>query len=190
MDKFFHIRMLMGIILGLSITHLLKGLVKFVEHPGKVKAYWIHLLWVFYLFLLIAHFWWWEFSLHTITSWNFVSYFYLILYTACFFVNASLLFPEQINDYTGYEDYFYSRRGWFFGALGFTFLMDIIDTLLKGVNHMTHLGYEYLAYIFLHVIGCLLAMKVRDERFHGAFVIVVIIYQIIFIYRLYFTLES
>jgi len=69
-------------------------------------------------------------------------------------------------------------------------LLDIVDTLLKGVNHMTHLGNEYLAYIFLHVVGCLLAMKVRNERFHGAFVIVVIVYQIIFIYRLYFTLES
>ncbi len=35
MDIFFHIRILIGIILSLSITHLLKGGVKFIEHPGK-----------------------------------------------------------------------------------------------------------------------------------------------------------
>lgn len=190
MDKFFHIRMLMGTILGLSIAHLLKGVVKIIEHPGKVKIYSVHMLWVLYLLLLIVHFWWWEFSLHLITTWNFLTYLYLIVYTASFYVNASLLFPEAMSEYSGYEEYFYSRRKWFFGVLTCTFLLDIVDTLIKGESHMAYLGYEYVLYIAFHLVGYLLAIKINDERFHKAFVVVVIAYQFVYIFRLYFTLQS
>ena len=71
METFGHIRMVMGFILSLSIAHLLKGTVKFVQHPGREKPYWIHLSWVFYIFILLVHFWWWEIPLHVIKRWTF-----------------------------------------------------------------------------------------------------------------------
>lgn len=46
MDFFNHIKTVISIILGLSIGCLLNGTVKFVQHPGRTKPYWVHLLWV------------------------------------------------------------------------------------------------------------------------------------------------
>ena len=36
---------------------------------------------------------------------------------------ASLLFPDDMSDYDGYEDYFLSRRRWFFGLFATTFVV-------------------------------------------------------------------
>ena len=32
-QQFFHIRMIVGVVVGLSITNLLKGIVRFIVHP-------------------------------------------------------------------------------------------------------------------------------------------------------------
>src|SRR5690348_14362121 len=63
MDQFFHIRMLVSMIVSLSMAHLLKGVAKIIEHPKRKEIYWVHLLWVFYMFIQIIDFWWWEFRL-------------------------------------------------------------------------------------------------------------------------------
>lgn len=91
-------------------------------------------------------------------------------------------------DYTGYEDYFYSRRAWFFGLLGTTYLLDVIDALLKGEEHFTRYGHEYLIRTPVFVALCIAAILVRDRRFHIAFVAVTLIYQVSFILRLFDTI--
>lgn len=91
-------------------------------------------------------------------------------------------------DYTSYEDYFYSRRAWFFGLLGTTYLLDVIDTLLKGEEHFARYGHEYLIRTPVFVGLCIAAIMVRDRRFHIAFVAVTLIYQVSFILRLFDTI--
>ena len=54
METFGHVRMVIGFILSLSIAHLLKGTAKFIQHPNREKPYWIHLAWVFYIFILLV----------------------------------------------------------------------------------------------------------------------------------------
>lgn len=80
MDTFFHIRMVMSIIMGLSITHLLKGGTKIIEYPKKYKPYWVHLLWALYVFLLLIYFWWFEIHLREIKQWVFIEYVFVIGY--------------------------------------------------------------------------------------------------------------
>ncbi len=43
---FLHIRVVMGIILGLSITTVLKGLAQIIEHPQRRGCSALHLGWV------------------------------------------------------------------------------------------------------------------------------------------------
>ena len=38
-----------------------------------------------------------------------------------------------MSDYDGFEGYFYSRKGWIFGFLALLFLVDVGDTLIKGL---------------------------------------------------------
>ena len=44
----------------------------------------------------------------------------------------------------GYQDYFLSRRRWFFGFAALTEALDVVDTLIKGEDHLRSLGLEYL----------------------------------------------
>jgi hypothetical protein len=185
MEKFTHIRIVIGIILSLSIAHLLKGVSKIIEHPGRNRPYWIHLLWVFYVFLQLIYFWWWEFSLGKLMEWTFVAYIFIIFYIILFYILSSLLFPDDLKDYGGYREYFYSRRKWFFALLGATFLVDIGDTLLKGRPYMEHLGGEYPIRVAVHFLLCLIAIRVRKEWFHAILVTSFILYGFSWILRRY-----
>ncbi|QIY84216.1 hypothetical protein HER18_12155 [Chryseobacterium sp. NEB161] len=55
-DTFNHLKTIISIILGLSIGTLLNGSVRFIQHPGRYKPFWVHLLFVLYIFILMIHF--------------------------------------------------------------------------------------------------------------------------------------
>lgn len=187
-DIFPHIRIVMGMVIGLGVTRLLSGLARIVQHPGQYRLYPVHLAWVVSVLLMLVHFWWWEFGLFQIESWTFGKYLFIILYAVTLFMLCALLFPDSMLDYTSYEDFFYSRRAWFFGLLAATYLLDVIDTMLKGPEHFARFGVEYLFRTPVFVALCVIAMLVRDRRFHIAFVAAALIYQISFILRLFDTI--
>ena len=53
MDIFEYVAVLVSIIIGLGMAHLLRGLVRIIQHPGRHPAYWVHLGWVGYLARLV-----------------------------------------------------------------------------------------------------------------------------------------
>lgn len=179
--------MVIGFILSLSIAHLLKGVAKIIEHPGRNKPYWVHLLWAFFVFLQLIYFWWWEFNLERIREWTFLSYIFIIFYIILFYVLCSLLFPDDLRDYGGYREYFYSRRKWFFALMGATFLVDIGDTLLKGTSYLQSLGTEYLLRNAVLFVLCGVAIRASKPRFHALLVIGFILYNVSWILRRYLT---
>lgn len=113
METFGHVRMVIGFILSLSIAHLLKGTAKFIQHPGRERPYWIHLSWVGYIFILLIHFWWWEIPLHTIKQWTFPEYIFVISFITTFFLLCALLYPDDVKEYNGYQDYFFQDENGF-----------------------------------------------------------------------------
>lgn len=187
-EIFLHIRVIMAIVLGMSITRLLTGVANFVQHPGKFKLYLVHIGWVAWMLLMLIHFWWWEFWLHGIESWTFEIYLFLICYTILLFLLCALLFPDNIAEYSGYEEFFISRRRWFFGILACVFVFDLIDTLLKGREHFDAFGQEYLIRVPVYLVLCVVAMITPNRRFHAVFVIGSLVYEISWIVRLFHTL--
>ena len=184
-EVYLHIRVIIGIVLALSIARLLNGLARLVQHPRHGRVYLVHLGWVATLLLDVLHFWWWEFRLAFVQTWTFGIYFFVIFYASLFFFLCALLFPEDLEDYADFEDYFISRRKWFFGILAVTFVADLFDTLLKGVAYFESLGPEYPVRAAVYVALCLVAMAVTDRRFHAWFVAVSLVYQVTWILRLY-----
>jgi hypothetical protein len=124
MDTYLHIRVLFSMILGLGMSRLLGGVGRIVQHPRLYKVYWVHLVWTLFLFLYMIHFWWWEFRLFNIHVWTFPLYFFIALYAVLLFLLCVLFFPEEMADYTGFKDYFYSRRQWIFALMTLLFLAD------------------------------------------------------------------
>lgn len=185
MDPYSHLKVVLGILLGLAIRHLLNGAVKLVQHPGRNQAYWIHLLWSFYLFLMMIHFWWWEFHLIQVKHWLFTQYFFVIVYIIVYYILCALLYPDDLKDYSGFKEYFYSRKGWFFGLLGASFLLDVVDTAIKGREYFLHFGWEYPVRNALHFVLCLIAVKTNNPRFHAALAILFVVYEVSYILRLF-----
>ena len=180
---FVHVRIAMGIVLGLSITRLLAGLARIVQHPGREKIYPLHLAWVLAVLLFVIDFWWWEFRLSTLPRFSFALFVFVVFYASLFYFLCALLFPDDIRDYAGYEDYFMSRRKWFFGILALTAIADVADTLFKGVDYFNSFGIEYQLQTVITVALCLVAMVTRNQLFHGVFVAASILYQVSWIVR-------
>src|SRR5262245_19377267 len=128
-DAFPHIRIVMGMIIGLGVTRLLSGVARIAQHPGQYRLYPVHLAWVLSILLSLVHFWWWEFGLFAVENWTFGKYLFILLYAVVFFLLCAFLFPESMQDYSSYEDYFFARRGWFFGLLAVTYVLDVADTM-------------------------------------------------------------
>ena len=114
----------------------------------------------------MTHFWWWEFRLKNIEAWNFQTYFFLILFITMYYTLCALLFPDDIKDYDDrYEDYFYSRKKWFFGVLAVTFVADIIDTRVKGAGYFLSSTWEYPVRNSVHFALCPLRAILHPAAF-------------------------
>lgn len=187
-EFFPHVRIVMGMVIGLGITRLLMGAAGLVQHPARARLSLIHLLWAFSILLELIFFWWWEFELYALTTWSFGDFFFLISYAIALFLLAALLFPDRIEEYDGYEDFFLRRRHWFFGVFAATFLLDIVDTLIKGAPYFDNLGIAYLVQVPVGIVLALLAILTADRRFHLGLVLAHLAYQGFWIARL-FTLD-
>lgn len=184
---FGHVRVLISLVAGMGLTRLLVGVARIIQHPAGKKVYWVHLGWVLWMFLGLINFWWWEFRLSQLHDWKFVYYVFLIVYATTYFLLCALLFPDPMEEYAGYRDYFMSRRSWIFGVLALLFVLDIGDTLIKGTGYFATLGIEYPLRAAIHVALCLVAMRSANPRFHAAFVVLALAYQASWILRQYET---
>jgi hypothetical protein len=182
-EIFIHVRVALGIVLGLSITRLLSGLARIVQHPAREKVYPLHLAWVFAVLLFVIDFWWWEFRLSALPRFSFELFVFVLFYASLFYFLCALLFPDDMQDYDGYADYFMSRRRWFFGILALTAIADVADTLFKGVDYFRSFGIEYPLQTAITIALCLVAMATKNQLFHGAFVAANIAYQVSWIVR-------
>lgn len=176
-DVFVHVRMVMSTVVGLGLTRLLLGMAGLIQHPSRAKLSLIHMLWVVSMVIELILFWWWEFGLTGLPHWNFGTFAFLIFYAITLFALAALLFPDRLDDYDGYEDFFIRRRHWFFSIFGLTFLLDLVDTLIKGTPYFDAMGILYIAQIPFGLVFSAIAIWTPNRRFHLGFVLLHLAYQ-------------
>jgi hypothetical protein len=186
---FEYVMVLVSIIIGLAITHLLQGIARIVQHPGQHRLYWVHLVWVAWAFCAVITWWWWEFRFRSIETWTFQLYFFVLGYAFLNYLLCALLFPDDLDRYDGYETYFYSRRAWFFSLGAAYFAVDLVDTLAKGTAHFASFGLEYPLATGSMIVLCLFAAVSRNERFHAAFAVLMLAYQISWVLRYFDTMN-
>jgi hypothetical protein len=186
---FTHLRILMGTVIGLGMGRLLIGFAGIIQHPGRARLSATHLIWAASILITLVHFWWWEFALFTVTSWTFGAFIFLIAYCTALFMLCVLLFPDDIKEYDGYEDFFMSRRAWFFGFFAATVIFDIFDSSLKGWDYLQSFDVEYAIAVPVSLALCVIAMITRNRRFHLIFAIMQVLYQLSWIIRLFRTVS-
>ncbi len=185
MEIFEYIAVLTSIIIGLGMAHLLRGLVRLIQHPDRHLVYWVHLAWVAYLFFTLVFWWWWEFRLGTLETWTFLVYIFVVFYAFLMFVVSALLFPDDLEGYGDFHTYFHARRAWFFALMAVTFVVDLGDSLLKGLDYFMNLGMEYFVVGTLQIVLAVAAIFVRSERYHQVLVVTFLVYQVSWAVRMF-----
>ena len=161
MHMFEYVIVLISIVIGLAATHLMQGIADLIQNPRRVRIWWVHLVWVAYMFLSIVFWWWWEFQLQHIRTWTFAIYLFVIFYAFYLYLICAVLFPRNVEGFDGYKDYFLARRGWFFGLLIGWSVIDIIDTWIKGPDYFASLGPTALVFNTALVLCSLVGIIAR-----------------------------
>jgi len=141
-DQFQHVMVLTSIIIGLGITHLLLGVSAAIDLTSNesrcVRLSWASGFWVAYVFLWMILFWWWEFRLLDILKhWSLWNYFVVICYSMVLFFQVTLLVPRDWDKIDNMNEYFLSKRRWFYPVLLLGFTIDFLDSYMKD-------GMEYV----------------------------------------------
>lgn len=187
MEMFEYVAVLTSIVIGLGIAHLLQGVSRVIQHPGRELLYWVHLTWVAGMFFQAIFWWWWEFRLGEVEVWTFQLYLFVLVYAVVIYLCCALLFPADLDGYSGYRDYFYSRRAWFFGLLATAYVIDLADSWFKGPDHFFSLGTEYYTTTVLQAALLGGAAITRHERYHQVLAVLTLAYQISWALRLFET---
>lgn len=108
MSNFSIVATVLSLVLGLSVTRVLLGLVTVfrIRHTSPVD--WVPLAWVGILFMIQLEYWWAINQLPTLRpSFSFHEFVFLVLLTLMLFLAAALLLPSRIEDeQSGLRRYF------------------------------------------------------------------------------------
>ena len=188
-NLYLHVRVLVGIILGLSVTRLIGGIASFIQHPTRYRVSFLHLGWVAWTLMNVIAFWWWEYGLRLIERWNLALYVFVCFYASMYYFLSALLFPNDVNEYDGYQDYFLSRRVWFFSFVAVSEVLDLVDTWIKGSTYFWSFGTELIISVGVSIVLCAIAASTRNLTFHALFVIIGILYEGIGFVRYFYVLS-
>lgn len=188
MSVFEYVSVLTSIVIGLGIAHLLRGVAGLIQHPSRYKTYWVHLIWVAFMFFQAIFWWWWEFAFEELKVWTFHLYLFVLIFAFIIYLLCALLFPSDLEGYSGYEQYFISRRFWFFGLLAVYFVVDIGDTLFKGMDYLVSLGPQYPASTVILVTGCMVAAYTAHRGFQAVFALVALGIQVLWAFSSFGTI--
>ena len=186
---FDYVMTLAAVIIGLAITHLMQGLARLLHEPGKVKIWWVHLVWVAYMLLTSVFWWWFEYVLRGVELWTFAKYLFVLSDAFITYMIAAVLFPGGSSGFASYEDYFLARRGWFFGLQIIALALDPIDSALKGLTHLESLGAEYWIAIIVSIVLAIIGILSARKRVQGAIAVLFLVYQISWIARMFATVQ-
>ncbi|HEX8148012.1 MAG TPA: hypothetical protein VF591_12600 [Pyrinomonadaceae bacterium] len=166
MEAFGYVSVIFSVVIGLGLSHLLTGIVELFKARGRVRFYWVHLLWVGLTFVGHIFLWWTMWNLRLLRDWNFFSFLLLLLAPVLLYVAASFLIPKVEADASiNLREYFYENHPAFFGVTAaFTALMGAENWLLTG-----HLSPPSVMAVFAlwFVLLCASAV-IKNPRYHAA----------------------
>ena len=185
MSAFDYVMTLAAVVIGLALTHLMQGVGRILEDPKGAKIWWVHLLWVAHTGLLSVFWWWFEFGLRRTPVWTFQLYAFVLGYAFLIYLICTILFPHDLGPERDFRHYFLARRRLFFGLLITLLVVDVIDTLSKGMAHFASLGLEYPVSQAALILLCVGGMVSRRERVQAVIVVVAFGYLVLRVTRFF-----
>jgi len=190
-DQFQHVMVLTSIIIGLGITHILVGIGSAMErvsgHGAPLRLGWAHGTWLGVVFVWMVLFWWWQFRLLAILKvWSLGLYFFIILYAVLLFLLAVILIPRDWRITDSLDDYFLSKRYWFYPVFLVANVADIADSFLKG-GWQYLVGIGVLSWVFTaaSVPICLIGVLSNNRLVHSLMAVIFLVWLVIATFEIY-----
>jgi len=190
MDAFNYLSVLISIILALGMTRVLAGVGEMLQARSRRRIYWVHAVWIVNLFLYLVVAWWIFYRWRNQQPWTFFLFLFVLISPTILFLASLLLFPSEgaLDQFIDYKKHFYANHRAFFAIFSMFTLVDIVDTLLKGIPHFLELGPQYVISNSLYFAGLATAAITRNERYHQFFGLFFFVQTIIASFALFRTL--
>ena len=164
MGPYQHVVVVMSIVLGLSVTQLLKGLAQIYRTRNRIRPYWIHTAWVVLLVVFSLLLWWLFWNYRDIEDWSFFRFVLYLSPMILFYFLTSIAIPDPSEPVTSYKEYFFANRVGFFGAFAVqVVLVHAAGVIVRGLPVVDRSDPFRLATVVL----LLIAMKSASERVHA-----------------------
>lgn len=178
MSLFEYLMVMVSIILGLSITQVLRGLSKLARSPNRSV---VVTLYGTFLFALHVQTWWALWDLSTVPEWNFVFFLLLISLPSVLFATTELLFPMATTAETDWHAHYESVRKWFLSVLAFWTVLALLETRIFMGVPLTHpYRIVQLSILSLIVAGLLLPARRAQVWIAGSVLFLLIAGQLVF----------
>ena len=144
---FSYLGVLIAVILGLTITHLIIGLSKLIQMRRSVRVYWVHVVWTGNVLIYVLALWWGMFWWNGLLDWTFEKFLFITVYAIVLFFMAALLYPFEFVEGMDFEEYFFDNKNWFFAIFLTATLLDVVETVWKGIIGLRPVPAQYVFYI-------------------------------------------
>jgi len=165
---FDYFSVLISIIFGLALTHLLRGLGRVIQMRHETRPYWAHIVWAINVVIYVLSIWWSMYWWKGLENWSFEWFLFISLYAIAIFMWSYMLFPAEFDSDVDFNAYFYTNRSWFFGIQAVVVLMDVPETLQKGVMHLRPVPAQYWYLVAGLLVVTVVGLATDRRRVHAA----------------------
>jgi hypothetical protein len=180
-----HVVVVMSIVLGLSLTQLLKGIAQLYRARSRVRPYWLHSAWVGLLVVFGLLLWWTYWNYRDVGEWTFFRFVLYLSPMIVFYFLTAIVIPDPSDPVTNLRDYYFASRVGFFGVFAlYGVVASLTAVLVRGLPLLDISNFFRLAMVLL----LLLAMRSASERIHGVVLVLGGILMLVFIFRIQLSL--
>jgi hypothetical protein len=159
-----HVVVVMSIVVGLSVTQLLRGVAQLYRNRVRVRTHWLHSAWVALTIIFSFLLWWTFWSYRTITDWNFVRFVIYLCPAVVFYFLVAVAIPDPADPVDDMREFYFANRTGFFGAFAlYGAVAALTAVVVRGLPLMDLSNLFRLAMVVL----LLIAMRSASERVHG-----------------------
>ena len=159
-----HVVVVMSILVGLSVTQLLRGVAQLYRSRSRVRMYWLYSAWIALLALFSSLLWWTFWSYRGIAEWNFLLFVTYLSPGVVFYFLVALAIPDPSDAVDDLREYYFSNRSGFFGAFAlYGAVAAVTAVVVRGLPLLDLSNVFRIAMVAL----LLTAMRSASERVHA-----------------------
>jgi hypothetical protein len=176
-NVFEYVSILISIILGLGITQILSSFSDLLYKHERVRFYWPHIIWIFFILFLHVQDWFVTYNLKNITVWYIPQLMFVLLYPIFLFMCAKMLLPTNDSQETADMKQFYmSQFPIIFLLIGLTIFLSVIyNIFLLKIDFRK----QIILFLFFTVTMYFSYYKPKNEILHQVFAVLVFVSMVL-----------